>query len=188
MLLAVPSCLLPPLTPPVRACMQVGRAEKKAKSVTWEDVRDGMEKYFMPLIKATVRANPSIFPNGIKDVLILMDNAPWHKRALEEGLAEHLGLGRHQFLTQPPSSPDLNSPVEKAHALLLSAVMPKISGDASLDESKKLQRLLKTTWEKGGENGTTLVSADAARGLFSKLEETYRQVEAAGGEYGHKDN
>lgn len=147
-----------------------------------------MVQVFAKEIKKIVRKHTDIFPHGMSDVRILMDNATWHKKAKDAGLAEAMGLTDEQFIQQPPSSPDFNSPVERAHSILLRRVNELLAMDSSVDELEAVKKLLQDTWSKGGLKGRPLISPVTAMALFDHLEVVYEEVIKAKGGYGSKTN
>lgn len=152
-----------------------------------------MVKHVLPWIKEVVAKNKHVFKN-MRDVKLMMDRAPWHKKAIADGLlTEHMGLPASALVGHPPNSPDLQGPIEWSHAHLVSQVKLLLSRDTSIKTPKQLQALVKSTWDGTPATATTaavppLLSPEQVAAQFRKLEHTYRQVIAAKGNWGQKGN
>ena len=77
-----------------------------------------MINQFLPWIKRVVKANKTVFPRGMRDVLLMCDGAPWHKKAFKGGLCEAMGLPKTAWVEHPSNSPDMRGPIEGSHGLL----------------------------------------------------------------------
>lgn len=170
--------------------------------MTTNEFRDVMVNTYLPFIRDVVlgrgifkgKGTSKYFPNGMKDVIIMMDGASWHKCATEGGLAKDMGLKPEQFLDHPPNSADFQGPIEWSHNALTQATRAALARDTSLREPAAVKAKIQDLWEgtkfkkklRASAAREPLLSAESIAEGFDKLPATYRAVVAANGNWGKK--
>lgn len=153
-----------------------------------------MKRVVLPWIKQVCKDNPGTFPRGMQDAIIMMDRAPWHKKAIKDGLiTQHMKLPASALVDHPPNSPDMQAPIEWSHAQLTKKVQARLALDPSITTAEQLQALVKETWDGVAATTTTaavpaLLTPDDVSAQFRKLAHTYKQVVEANGGWGKKGN
>lgn len=161
---------------------------KKAKALTKHELDKIMHKQFAPAIEKWVEDNPDVFPKGVRDVELIMDNSPVHQSAVKNDWHRFVtGWRRECILDHPPYSPDLNEPAEKSHALLKAALHEALRNEPEIRAPRDVKKLITDLWF--GRNGRErCMSPETVRGLFHRQMLYYKQVVACNGGYGHKSH
>jgi transposase len=190
--------LLSVLLLPTLRRLQSPHTGKKCKALTATEFTEIMVTQYKPWIQRVVDSNPGVFPNGMRSVLIMMDGAAWHRKAVnKEGLLDRMGMLPSQLLEHPPCSPDFQAPIEQSHSALVREVRQRLAQDARIKSARQIKRLFKDVWE-----GDTFTVAEGRRrrakeplltpqqidAQFRKLAKTYEQVHQADGDWGRKGN
>jgi hypothetical protein len=158
------------------------------KGMNHEEFGDIFELKVMPEIRAVVKQYPGVFPNGLRDVKIMMDNAPCHKAAVVRGLLGRCGLTEKNLVPHPPASPDFQAPVEWSHSWVLSACRAYLSSNSRVRTTQGYLTLLQQIFYGKDVDGRSRVTADMVRKAFAKMELLYEQVIAAEGGYPNKSS
>lgn len=167
----------------------MGRAPKRSTGSPWTAAvfKAAMLRTVKPAIEKVVSAHSELFPNGLADVKIAMDRAPYHTAALKRGLLRSMELAEEQLVPHPSHSPDFQAPVEWAQGWLKKAVRkylqahPRVSCDQAI--RKAIQQIF---LGKERVDGEQVVTADRVMGAFKQMESNYSAVVKAGGGYGAK--
>lgn len=171
--------------------MQLTTTGKVAKSLTGGEFADKMVKYMLPWIQGVVAAHPTKFSDGMRSVIVAMDNATWHKRAVSTGLMGKMHMLNSQLLPHAPNSPDLQGPIENAHAALKRAVQQALAHCDDDLSSDALCTLMEETWS--GNNARSLerrkapvLTPQQVKASFAKLGKVYETIVEAQGQWGKK--
>lgn len=172
--------------------MQAEAGGRPSKGLTAAEFTELMCTVYLPYIKRTVAGNRTIFPRGMQDVLLVMDNAKWHVKAVKDGLMAKLGLTADNLLTHPPNSPDFQGPIEWAHGRLQREVAHLLASRPKICKPATVKALIKRTWEgstgKDSSRQKPLLSSDTISKSFRKLRHSMKQVVDAEGGWGRKGN
>lgn len=140
-----------------------------------------------PAIRRLVQRFPNVFPNGMADVKLCMDSAPWHQQAVRNGMFEAMGLERTQQIFHPPRSPDFQAPIEWSHSWLNQAMTKYLEEHPRLSSDKAVCTVMKSLFF--GQNGFKqyeVVTAQKVAAAFKSLERNYEAIISAKGGYGMK--
>ena len=146
-----------------------------------------MRTKILPSIRKVVKGCPSVFPRGMADVKLCMDNAPWHKAAIRNGLLKDMGLSESQLLPHPASSPDFQAPVDWSHAWLNKATRKYLEEHPRLKSHARIRRAM-----EGLFYGTIhaseaqAVTAEKVTRAFERLTQNYASIIKANGGYGNQ--
>jgi hypothetical protein len=124
---------------------------------------------------------PDTFPHGMRSVLLVMDNAAWHARAVADGLAARLGLRPQQILQHPASSPDFQGPVEYSHSHLVAAVQQELAQHGETYTQPALMARVQKCWKQ-------CITKEMVVNMFKKLKHTYENVKESKGHWGGKND
>lgn len=144
-----------------------------------------------PYIKEVVAANPAAFPHGKRSVVFMMDRAPWHKKALKDGLMGKMGMLSSSAAAHPPNSPDMQAPIEQAHSALTRRVSMLLREYPDVRAPASVRALFEAAWSGGSfspAEGMTvelepLWTKEQVAAAFRALEHTYQQVVDAEGDW-----
>jgi hypothetical protein len=158
-------------------------------NVNWAVTKYNYVHRLLPALQDMTKRYPRIFPRGVRDVIIIMDGATWHKKALGYGgMAAAMGLTDKNFLFHPASSPDLNLPAERCHSVLERATAVVVRPDQTLSTAPQIREVMERVWTKGGPGGGPLMTADAVKGLFAEMMDVCQEIVTAKGGHSMKQH
>ena len=156
--------------------------------MTGDEFAAVMRTEVLPSIRRVVKAWPRVFPRGMADVKLCMDHAPWHKKAIRDGLLKAMGLQDSQLVPHPASSPDFQAPVEWSHGWLNKATRQYLEEHPRVRSPEKIRRTMQELFY-----GTIRVAQEPAvtagkvARAFSRLMQNYASIINTKGDYGMKD-
>lgn len=147
-------------------------------------------KQAWPKIVAVVEAHPNVFPNGVKDVLLAMDNAPWHAAAVSQGLLAKLdpALTSDNLLAHPPCSPDFQAPVEWANSWVFKAATKYLAARPNMRGSESYKMVLRAMFagDPAPNAPAKVVTAQKVSAAFDRMWANYDKIIANHGGYGSR--
>lgn len=160
---------------------------KQAAGVTADEVRECILKD-AAWLKEIVNRNESVFPNGYRDLRIVLDNAQWNTKAKKDGLIHELGLSEENFIKHPPNSYDFQLPIEQAWSTLVSRLKRALPA-SSIHDLQDTKDFVKKQWEgglkkrKASKRTPRLIGPERAERMARNQQETLAEIAAAKGQW-----
>jgi hypothetical protein len=148
---------------------------KPAKAITGREFSDEMSQAVLPWIQLVVKRYPQVFPNGLGDVLVLWDNAPWHIAAEKRGLMDQMRLLPAQRMPHVPRSYDFQLPIEWANSILKREACRRVWEKPEL-AGEDLLEALRSIW---GE----VMTPQLVQSMFKEQIKALEEIRDSGGAY-----
>jgi len=153
--------------------LQTNKGELAKRQTALEFYQD-MGDVYGPWIAQIVKDHPEHFPNGIEDVLLLMDNSPQHKAAEAMEVFDNMHMLASQRLPHPPYSHEFQNPIEWAFGTLKADLRRALYSHPEVKTRDEIWALVQRLWRERFTPAVVLRS-------FKKQKHTLTDIIQAGG-------